>query len=328
MILADTTTTAEGRASAATAARCPRRATAPIAVWAEAQGGDVGTDGGGAQPTLAAARNEYRRLLYVAMTRAAERLVVCGAKANEEDARTAAGISLCDDALRGDCVERAADDGDGEVLRYRKDGAGAEAARQPRSRRGRSNLAAGLAHARCPTDKATRARNHAVERDRRDGSTCTRRRWPAPRRLLRGSLAAPAAAIAARYSRRAARQGGTRHYLARRGDDLQPRIAQSIADEVMRMLDDPRFAELFAPGSRAEVPIVGRLSLGGAPIAVSGQVDRLVVTAGAVLIGDYKTDRPPPRRIADVPAGYLQPARALPRGAGARFIRTGPSAPR
>ena len=52
------------------------------------------------------------------------------------------------------------------------------------------------------------------------------------------------------------------------------------------------FAEVFAPGSRPEVPIVGRIaSAGGAPIAVAGQVDRLIVTGDAVLIADYKTDQ-------------------------------------
>ena len=62
------------------------------------------------------------------------------------------------------------------------------------------------------------------------------------------------------------------------------------------MLDDARFAALFAPGSRAEVPIVGTRHIGGETIAVSGQVDRLVVTPDAVLIADYKTNRPAPRR--------------------------------
>ena len=74
----------------------------------------------------------------------------------------------------------------------------------------------------------------------------------------------------------------------------------------MRVLDDARFCELFAAGSRAEVPIVGKLSLGGEAVRVSGQVDRLAVTKTAVLIGDFKTDRMPPRRIEDVPPSYVR----------------------
>ena len=39
---------------------------------------------------------------------------------------------------------------------------------------------------------------------------------------------------------------------------------------------------------------------------ISGQIDRLAVTQTCVLIGDFKTNRPPPHRIADVPAAYVQ----------------------
>ena len=68
----------------------------------------------------------------------------------------------------------------------------------------------------------------------------------------------------------------------------------------------PRFAELFGPGSRAEVPIVGRLGTAAAPFLVSGQIDLLVVTDGFVLIGDFKTNRPPPRTLAEVPPSYIR----------------------
>jgi ATP-dependent helicase/nuclease subunit A len=70
---------------------------------------------------------------------------------------------------------------------------------------------------------------------------------------------------------------------------------------MLAVLDDTRFAPLFAPGSRAEVPIVGRIN--GRPL--SGQVDRLVVTPEAILIGDYKTNRPAPLRLEEVPPGYV-----------------------
>src|SRR5262249_36419463 len=67
--------------------------------------------------------------------------------------------------------------------------------------------------------------------------------------------------------------------------------------ETLAVLDDPAFAPLFGPDSRAEVPLVGRLG----ELVVSGQIDRLAVTERAVLILDYKTNRPPPTRLADVP---------------------------
>jgi ATP-dependent helicase/nuclease subunit A len=54
------------------------------------------------------------------------------------------------------------------------------------------------------------------------------------------------------------------------------------------------------------VPIVGRLQINGRAVRVSGQIDRLAVTDAAVLIADFKTNRPPPRRIAEVPEAYLR----------------------
>jgi ATP-dependent helicase/nuclease subunit A len=75
----------------------------------------------------------------------------------------------------------------------------------------------------------------------------------------------------------------------------------------LRLIDEPRFAALFAPGSRAEVPIVGRLARPQEmPLQVSGQIDRLAVTAAEVLIGDYKTNRPAPRTLAKVPRSYVR----------------------
>ena len=68
----------------------------------------------------------------------------------------------------------------------------------------------------------------------------------------------------------------------------------------MAVLTDPRFALLFAPGSRAEVPIVGHIGKD----TVAGVVDRLVVTPDAVLIADYKTNRPAPRSLAETLERY------------------------
>jgi ATP-dependent helicase/nuclease subunit A len=91
-----------------------------------------------------------------------------------------------------------------------------------------------------------------------------------------------------------------RRYLARR-KQLGEAERDAVAKQVAAVLADARFAPLFAPGSRAEVPIVGRVG----QRAVSGVVDRLVVTGDAVLIADYKTNRPAPRKLDDVPPAYL-----------------------
>jgi ATP-dependent helicase/nuclease subunit A len=76
---------------------------------------------------------------------------------------------------------------------------------------------------------------------------------------------------------------------------------------VLALIDDTRFAPVFALGSRAEVSIAGRLERPGRPPAqVAGQIDRLVVTSDEVLIVDYKTNHAPPRSLAEAPAAYVR----------------------
>jgi ATP-dependent helicase/nuclease subunit A len=96
------------------------------------------------------------------------------------------------------------------------------------------------------------------------------------------------------------------NFLTRAGATLDAAERSSLAGQVMAVLEDPRFAGLFAPGSRAEVPIVGEVQIGSKMIRVPGQVDRLAVTENAVLIGDFKTNRDPPQRIDKVPPGYVR----------------------
>ena len=76
---------------------------------------------------------------------------------------------------------------------------------------------------------------------------------------------------------------------------------------MLALIEDPRFAPVFAAGSRAEVSIVGRLERPGRPPAlVSGQIDRLVVTPSEVLIVDFKTNHAPPTAAAEAPAAYVR----------------------
>ncbi len=102
------------------------------------------------------------------------------------------------------------------------------------------------------------------------------------------------------------REAAAVRYLSRFQDTVSETDQTDFLTEVMRILDHPTMAPLFAPGSRAEVPIAGIVtSLDGEQVrTVSGQVDRLVVTENKVLIIDYKTNRPPPLDARDVPVVY------------------------
>jgi ATP-dependent helicase/nuclease subunit A len=73
----------------------------------------------------------------------------------------------------------------------------------------------------------------------------------------------------------------------------------------LAVIDDPRFAPIFAKAGRSEAPVIGRLAGFSGDRIVNGRVDRLVVTDAEILIVDYKTDRPAPARIEDVGEAYM-----------------------
>ena len=68
---------------------------------------------------------------------------------------------------------------------------------------------------------------------------------------------------------------------------------------------------LFAPESRAEVSLQGHVLWRGNPIFVRGQVDRLVVEADRIVIVDYKSNRDVPTAIPQAYLAQLAAYRAL-----------------
>ena len=97
-------------------------------------------------------------------------------------------------------------------------------------------------------------------------------------------------------------------FLESRAAQLSAQVRKDIANETLAVLDDPALAPLFSPGSRAEVTIAAEVVHPGRPGALmrlTGKIDRLVHTGDAVLIVDYKTNRPPPANQEQVPDAYL-----------------------
>jgi len=101
----------------------------------------------------------------------------------------------------------------------------------------------------------------------------------------------------------ASRAEAARKYLASRAPDLAPELRQEMAAETLGLIAHPDFAPLFGPGSRAEAPLVGELEGG---LALAGQIDRLLVTESEVLLVDFKTNRPAPGTPAETPEPYLR----------------------
>ena len=100
----------------------------------------------------------------------------------------------------------------------------------------------------------------------------------------------------------ASRDDVARRFLARPGHGLDDAEQAAVRAEVATLLDAPLVAAALGAGSLAEAPLAGRV--GGRLIA--GQVDRLLVEPTRVLVLDYKTNRPPPTDVAAVAPLYLR----------------------
>ncbi|MCC0025745.1 MAG: double-strand break repair helicase AddA [Zhengella sp.] len=101
------------------------------------------------------------------------------------------------------------------------------------------------------------------------------------------------------------REATARAWLARAATDWPDGEAERALETVLAILADPGFGEAFGPGSRAEVPVSGHVDIAGRRHPVSGVIDRLCVTGKGVLALDYKTNRPPPASLAQVPSAYV-----------------------
>jgi ATP-dependent helicase/nuclease subunit A len=91
-------------------------------------------------------------------------------------------------------------------------------------------------------------------------------------------------------------------YLARPIHGLDADQQKAIAGEVLSIMEDPEFKALFSPGSLAEVPINGMIG----DRVVSARIDRLAVSDEKIIIIDYKTNRPPPLNAKSAAPVYLK----------------------
>lgn len=105
---------------------------------------------------------------------------------------------------------------------------------------------------------------------------------------------------------REARAAAARNFLARRALGLAADAQEEIARATLTVLDAEEYAPLFSPESLAEAAVVGTVQIEDCIYRVSGIVDRLALMADRVLVIDYKTNRPPPASLAEVPAAYVR----------------------
>ncbi|HYD19338.1 MAG TPA: UvrD-helicase domain-containing protein, partial [Patescibacteria group bacterium] len=101
------------------------------------------------------------------------------------------------------------------------------------------------------------------------------------------------------------REAAARKYLAKPAHGLSEKDQNAAAREVMKILNDPEFGALFGPNSRAEVSLTGLFDKDGQKQMMSGQIDRLVVDDKQVLVIDFKNSVKPPKNAGDVSEKYI-----------------------
>ncbi len=248
------------------------------------------------------ADQELLRLLYVALTRARDRVVICGrtsATRAPDPTSWWTRLSNAFDALGEETREVV--DGAQTIRRFGQDPA--PATRDATTRAPAATLP-DWAQVRLKPERAAR--------------------WASPSNIADQAKAPAPSPLAERSSLGRFRRGDLIHKLFEVLPDVAPEHRRAAAERLLArepdltddqrtemiaaafgVLEDDRFAEVFGPGSRAEAALAGTAP--GLPegVAISGRLDRLVIGADRVLVVDYKTNRPAPDRIEDADPAYV-----------------------
>ncbi|KCZ93285.1 double-strand break repair helicase AddA [Hyphomonas johnsonii] len=257
-------------------------------------------------PQLAAARaiadakaeEEHRRLLYVALTRAQDRLIIAGHwhGRGEDGCHKGSWYALCAAAM-----DALAPGGDADAVR--RYGA-------PATQMG-SEDAAGTRDEQLPDWALQRAPTDSPARKLSAPTSLLSRKTPllAPfgsrreAQLRRGRLIHALLQYLPELPQDE-REAAGRAYLAREGD-LEDGQRDEMLRAAMGVLTDPAMAGVFAPGGRAEAAIIGTADALPKGTIINGRVDRLVVTPERVLVIDFKTDQPAPDSVDGVAETYM-----------------------
>jgi ATP-dependent helicase/nuclease subunit A len=260
----------------------PKPAGPPLYAWAKPSSGDADAVAAARTQAREAAAGEHRRLLYVAMTRAAQRLIVAGHETSKPRPPDC-WYNLVHAGLADSLVEAPAPfGGRAMILRYgeglrAEDGAETPQIRPPKAlpdwlfgKAPSETVAAPLSPSRV---------GGAGEGDRQ--------------RVLEGRLAHALIEMLPDVAPQRRASAATA-YLDLLGGELAKRARAALAAKVLAAIGAPELKPLFGPGSRGEVPLIGLLARRGRPnLPYSGRLDRLVATANGVSIVDFKLGAKP-----------------------------------
>ncbi len=244
-------------------------------------------------------RAEHWRLLYVALTRAEERLYVGGALgARDQGPPASSWYAAVERALAGLGADWAAAPHWDRALRH---GTPEGPPRAVRAAARREPALPAWLHRPAPVeDRPPRplAPSSLGEDDVADPPPGPERRAAAERgkwlhALFERLPGAPP------EERRALALGWLEHSAGVGDAALRDRLAH----DACAVIADPRFAALFAADALAEAPVAAVVAGG---TVVSGTVDRLLVAGDRILVADFKTGRNAPASVDAIPPAHLR----------------------
>jgi ATP-dependent helicase/nuclease subunit A len=265
----------------------PRPGDPPVLAWARRSAEDADAVAAARAEARAAQAGEYRRLLYVAMTRAAQRLIVAGyetSKRRPEDC----WYNLVHSGLADSLVEAPAPYRGGDAILRFGEGLRAEDHGQTASAPALDTLPGWLLAKAAPEAVASPINPSRVGGAGRGD----------PERAFEGRLAHALIEMLPRLAP-ARRPEAAKTYLDAWGGALAESARMGLALKVVAAIGAPDLSLLFGPGSRGEVPLAGLLARPGrSDLAYTGRLDRLVATGEGVLIVDFKLGEKPERPAA------------------------------
>ncbi|CDM55717.1 MULTISPECIES: double-strand break repair helicase AddA [Rhizobium] len=262
------------------------------------------------------AEQEYRRLLYVGMTRAADRLTVCGYRGirpNTDTWHAMISAAMTDSHPHVSAATFSGPDGTWTGIKWRVPRIERSFERLGRTEQTsrQESIPPSLGRALPPRKQLPRPLSPSgvgtIVDDGADdllvASPLFAERDKADRSLQKGRLLHRMLQTLPDVARGAQADAAVRY--AKRAASFWPEAErQQLIDSVLRLLRDPSLVSVFSTHAQAEVSVMGTLTIGGVDHAVSGRVDRMAVFDDRVVVLDYKTNRVPPQTAEGIPFAH------------------------